>query len=68
MDQTTFDKVGKHQDSTRRNATHTVTEAKSTVTQSLAAITMKMTQFVAWTSSKMAKDNNQKIEISRYPV
>jgi hypothetical protein len=56
------DKVGEHQDSTRRNATQTLIETTSTVTQSLAAITMNTTQFVASASSKMAKDNNQNIE------
>jgi hypothetical protein len=64
------DEVGAYQDSTvtqsatgtRRNTTQTLTETKSTVNQSLTATTMNVTQFVASTSSKMAKDNNQKIE------
>jgi hypothetical protein len=56
------DKVGEHQDSTRPNATQTLTETTSTVTQSLTEITMNMTQFVASTSSKMAKYNSQNIE------
>jgi hypothetical protein len=50
------DKVSKHQDSTRRNATQTLTETTSTVNHSLEAITMNMTQFFASTSSKMVKD------------
>jgi hypothetical protein len=60
------DEVGEHQDSTRRNATQTLTESTSAVTQSLEAITMNMTQFVALTSSKMAKDKNQHIEEDQY--
>jgi hypothetical protein len=55
------DEVGEHQDSTRRNAKQTLTESTSTVTQSLEAITMNMTQFV-----KMAKDKNQNIEEDQY--
>jgi hypothetical protein len=62
------DEVGKHQDSTRRNATQTLTETTSTVTQSLAAITMNMTQFFASMSSKMAKYNNQNIEEYQYSM
>jgi hypothetical protein len=56
------DELGKHQDSTRRNATQTLTDKISTVTQSLTAITMNTDQFFASKSSKMAKDNNQNIE------
>jgi hypothetical protein len=58
--------VGKHQDSTRRNATQILTESTSAVTQSLEAITMNTTQFVASKSSKMAKDKNQNIEEDQY--
>jgi hypothetical protein len=60
------DGVGEHQDNTRRNATQTLTETTSTVTQSLKAIIMNMPQFVASTSSKMAKDKNQNIEEDQY--
>jgi response regulator RpfG family c-di-GMP phosphodiesterase len=49
--------VGAQQDSTRRNLTDTLTYTTSSVTQSLEAITMNMTQCVALMSSKMAKDN-----------
>jgi hypothetical protein len=64
------DGVGEHQDSTvtqsdtgtRLNATQTLTETTSTTTQSFAVITINVTQSVASTSRKMAKDNNQKIE------
>jgi hypothetical protein len=56
------DKVGEHQDSTRRNATQTLTESTSAVIQSLEAITMNMTNFVTSTSSKMANDMKQNIE------
>jgi hypothetical protein len=51
------DEVGAQQDSTRRNETKTITEITKSVNQSLAATTMNMTQFVASTPSKMAKDN-----------
>jgi hypothetical protein len=64
------DEVGEHQDSnatqsvtgTRRNTTQSLTETTITVTQSLAATTINVTQSLASTSSKMAKDNNKKIE------
>jgi hypothetical protein len=51
------DKVGTQQDSTIQNVTETLTYTPSSVTQSLEAITMNMTQFVASMSSKMANDN-----------
>jgi hypothetical protein len=53
----TSEEVGAQQDSTRRNETTTTTDTTSSVTQSLKAKKMNMTQFVASTSSKMAKDN-----------
>jgi hypothetical protein len=56
------DEVGEHQGSTRRDANQTLTETTSTVIQSLVAITMDITQFVASMSSKMAKVNKQNIE------
>jgi hypothetical protein len=55
------EEVGEHQECTRQNATQTLTESPSIVTHSLKATTMNMTQSVASTSSKMAKDKNQNI-------
>jgi hypothetical protein len=64
------DEVGKHQDSnatqsvtgTRRNVTQSLTETTRTVTQSLTATAINVTHSLASTSSKMAMDNNSKIE------
>jgi hypothetical protein len=62
--------MGEHQDSnatqsvtgTRQNAIQSLKETTSTVTPSLAATTINVTQSLASTSSKMAKDNNKKVE------
>jgi hypothetical protein len=64
------DKVDEHQDNnttqsvtgTRRNATQSLTETTHTVTQSLTATTINVALSLASTSSKIAEENNNKVE------